>query len=71
LVGARSAPTAAMYEKRKYKPPTNRCGLYLRFRTSRPAAFGGTIERPHFFVVFVSFVAETETSFVSVSSFLL
>jgi len=34
-------------------------GLYLRPSASRQAAFGGPIERPPTFVIFVSFVVQT------------
>jgi len=41
MVGAQSAPTAAMYENANTNHSGVIRGLYLRSRTSRQAAFGG------------------------------
>ena len=73
LVGARSAPTAAMNEGANTNRTGAVSGLYLHLRSSLQAAFGGqsndrissSSSRP-----FVSFVVK-ETPFASVSSFLL
>jgi hypothetical protein len=58
LAGVRKHADSREERRRKYKPLISRqCGLYLRLLSSRRAAYGGPIERPTRFVIFVFFVA--------------